>query len=160
MTRCSIDRTMLTQLPVRTGVTQFYVPRLIQHKNHELLRIQHIFYVRKLIESLVRDLIIFWVAFFFITPTDRTNVQKQNRHKKESIMVNQQRSRFIKSRGVCKPTGKKRFFYKDAFQVARDVRRRLDSNHHPYFCKACGDFHVGSSEGAINNMRSPIRRKK
>ena len=75
-------------------------------------------------------------------------------------MVNQQRSRFIKSRGVCKPTGKKRFFYTDAFRVARDVRRRLYSNHHPYFCKACGDFHVGSSVGAINNMRSPIRRKK
>jgi hypothetical protein len=108
----------------------------------------------------VRDLINFCVAFFFITATDRTNVQKQYHHKKEFIMVNQQRSRFIKSRGVCKSAGKKRFFYTDAFCVARDVRRRLDSNHHPYFCKACGDFHVGSSDGAINNMRSPIRRKK
>jgi hypothetical protein len=75
-------------------------------------------------------------------------------------MVNQQRSRFIKSRGVCKPTGKKRFFYTDALRVARDVRRRFDSNHHPYHCKICGDFHVGSNVGANKNMRSPIRRKK
>jgi hypothetical protein len=75
-------------------------------------------------------------------------------------MVNKKRSRFVKSRGVCKPTGKKCFFYTDALRVARDVRRRFDSNHHPYFCKACGDCHVGSSEGTIKNMRSPIRRKK
>lgn len=75
-------------------------------------------------------------------------------------MANQQRSRFIKSRGVCKPTGKKRFFYTDALRVARDVRRRFDSNHHPYPCKICGDFHVGSNVGANKNMRSPIRRKK
>jgi hypothetical protein len=75
-------------------------------------------------------------------------------------MVNKKRSRFVESRGVCIPTGKKCFFYTDAFRVARDVRRRFDSNHHPYFCNACGDFHVGSSEGAIKNMRSPIRRKK
>ena len=75
-------------------------------------------------------------------------------------MVNQQRSHSIKSRGVCKPTGKKRFFYTDALRVARDVRRRFDSNHHPYHCKICGDFHVGSNVSANKNMRSPIRRKK
>ena len=75
-------------------------------------------------------------------------------------MVNQQRSHLIKSRGVCKPTGKKRFFYTDAIRVARDVRRRFDSNHHPYHCKICGDFHVGSNVSANKNMRSPIRRKK
>ena len=75
-------------------------------------------------------------------------------------MVNQQRGHFIRSRGVCKPTGKKRFFYTDALRVARDVRRRFDSNHHPYHCKICGDFHVGSNVSANKNMRSPIRRKK
>jgi ABC-type nickel/cobalt efflux system permease component RcnA len=116
--------------------------------------------VRKIIESLVRDLINFCGAFFFVTATDRPSVRQQRHHKKEFIMVNQQRNRFVKSRGVCKPTGKKRFFYTDAFRIARDERRRSDSNHHPYLCKACGDFHVGSGEGAVKNMRSPIRRKK
>ena len=75
-------------------------------------------------------------------------------------MANQQRSRFVKSRGLCKPTGKKCFFYTDAVRVARNARRRFDSNHHPYFFKACGDFQVGSSEDALKNVRGPIRRKK
>ena len=75
-------------------------------------------------------------------------------------MANRLSKFYVQSRGVCENTGKKCFYYKDASRVARYERRRHHSNHHPYLCKSCGDFHVGSSENAIKNTRSPIRRKK
>jgi len=75
-------------------------------------------------------------------------------------MANRMSKYYVQSRGVCDATGKKRFYFTDALRVARYERRRHHSNHHPYPCTSCGDFHVGSSEGSGKNLRSPLRRKK
>lgn len=48
--------------------------------------------------------------------------------------------------GICPRTGKKRFRFTDADRVAILHRRRRGTNHHPYRCSDCGDFHVGSSD--------------
>ena len=75
-------------------------------------------------------------------------------------MKNQQDIFYVQSRGVCEQTGKRCFYYTNASQVSRYERRRRQSNHHPYSCKACGNFHVGSSEDVLKNLHKPIRRKK
>lgn len=53
--------------------------------------------------------------------------------------------RLYKDRGRCSTTGKKMFNQVSAAGVAREQRRRKDSNHHAYHCHDCHYWHVGSS---------------
>lgn len=50
------------------------------------------------------------------------------------------------SLGRCSLTGKLRFAFQAAKNVARQMRRQKGTNHRPYRCPACRDWHVGSSE--------------
>ena len=51
----------------------------------------------------------------------------------------------IQELGICVQSGKKCLKYTDANLIAARHRRIQDTNHHPYRCSSCGDFHVGSS---------------
>ena len=75
-------------------------------------------------------------------------------------MKNQRSNFYVQSRGVCEQTGKKRFFYTSAFRVSRYEQRRYHSNHHPYLCTSCGDFHVGSSEAPAKLCTAPSEGRK
>ena len=48
--------------------------------------------------------------------------------------------------GRCLVTRKKMFDRATAEAVSKDLRRRKETNHHPYFCHNCQFWHVGSSE--------------
>jgi hypothetical protein len=48
--------------------------------------------------------------------------------------------------GFCLVAGKKMFDPVTAEKVSRDMRRRKDTNHHPYLCSGCRSWHVGSSD--------------
>lgn len=59
-------------------------------------------------------------------------------------------------RGVCGATQKRRFEFKVAVAVARQMRRLKESNHHEYRCRMCGDWHVGSSATGRRPRRQPL----
>jgi len=56
--------------------------------------------------------------------------------------------------GRCTQTGKRRFTFDGAHKVARTLRRRQGTNHAPYRCTSCGDWHVGSSETGRHSRRT------
>jgi len=61
--------------------------------------------------------------------------------------------------GLCFRASKKCFRHADAAKVAQLLRRRHDTNHHPYHCEACGWWHVGSSERLRPSDRKPASRR-
>ena len=59
---------------------------------------------------------------------------------------------------LCDAESKKMFTHDLASRFAREMRRRLNSNHAPYRCVSCGYFHIGSLDSRRQQPRRRPRR--
>jgi hypothetical protein len=59
---------------------------------------------------------------------------------------------------ICAVENKKMFSHALAVKYALQMRRTKNTNHAPYYCRACAHFHIGSSESRRQRRRRRYRR--